>query len=743
MMARRSPLVDLSGMTAVKLRVRQGDSFGAFAVEMAKPFRSPSPGDDALAAEWRRLAAEELLLARLCGMAVHQTWYEGLADVPPFAGDAEPLSSAVERVAWVATIPVIRGWPSTTGAFVRLWGLHGDDDAARVEGALPPIQEGPFTLRLGGWDHVIAGNSWQLGAALAMRAAVEERRDLQLALARDWIVTGEVRGAWVEGVQVGNKVLTHTNSRQWLVPEDNHQEFGGYLGRVRACSTLDAAWSQLSGEGSLGHGMVSWPEREDVEELHATMSQAVRPILASILLTRPERLVLWHSSDYQFSKKHADFLEDFLADERVCAWPGWEGRCPRVKKRLLPENDLVEGEKALVAEGLHLAGRKTILFNITGGNLIMRLAIHNVARLNPRLWLIYRELGIANPVEVILIRNAGRLPSTGRMLPAETPDGINWGFSKNGGPSPSTESLLTEVFSSALPSYAVTHPGPYHADDVVAGAILRLRHGESFPIRRSENPDVIAAADIVFDVGGEWDPRRGRFDHHQGPTESHPCGTPYASAGLLWARYGLEIVARECPDVGESEIKLIAEAVRQICILPVDAWDNGIFPDFRGQRVLVFQAFLNASAHGADPDKGYEISLALAMRALAGFIGQRAETLNRESALTAVIAGTASEPALLRDQKSDFWLLSRSLRFPLKETCDFLATAGITLRGLIQPNLSGREGKWMVLSHDPIPQLPDECFRSRNQLLVILPDLVPALNSLELDASTMETQALD
>jgi uncharacterized UPF0160 family protein len=60
-----------------------------------------------------------------------------------------------------------------------------------------------------------------------------------------------------------------------------------------------------------------------------------------------------------------------------------------------------------------------------------------------------------------------------------------------------------------------THSGPFHCDDVFAGALLRSFLDAELRFVRTRELAVIAEADIAIDVGGEFDPARRRFDHHQ------------------------------------------------------------------------------------------------------------------------------------------------------------------------------------------------------------------------------------
>ncbi|UVW27573.1 MYG1 family protein [Massilia sp. H6] len=89
----------------------------------------------------------------------------------------------------------------------------------------------------------------------------------------------------------------------------------------------------------------------------------------------------------------------------------------------------------------------------------------------------------------------------------------------------------------------VTHNGKFHADDAWAVAALHILFPEA-DIVRTRDSAIIDAADFVVDVGGTWDPARGRFDHHQKGFEgARASGVPYASAGLVWREYGARCVA--------------------------------------------------------------------------------------------------------------------------------------------------------------------------------------------------------
>jgi uncharacterized UPF0160 family protein len=75
-----------------------------------------------------------------------------------------------------------------------------------------------------------------------------------------------------------------------------------------------------------------------------------------------------------------------------------------------------------------------------------------------------------------------------------------------------------------------THSGPFHCDDVFAGALLRAFVDPDARFLRTRDLARVAEADIAIDVGGEYAPERGRFDHHQRAYQG-----PLSSAGMVLA----------------------------------------------------------------------------------------------------------------------------------------------------------------------------------------------------------------
>lgn len=111
-----------------------------------------------------------------------------------------------------------------------------------------------------------------------------------------------------------------------------------------------------------------------------------------------------------------------------------------------------------------------------------------------------------------------------------------------------------------------THSGSFHADELLALAVLARVHGE-LEIVRSRDADALAAAAARVDVGLRHDPASGDFDHHQrGGAGERANGIRYASLGLVWQAFG----AAACGgDVG------VAALVDESLVQGVDAADTG------------------------------------------------------------------------------------------------------------------------------------------------------------------------
>ena len=120
-----------------------------------------------------------------------------------------------------------------------------------------------------------------------------------------------------------------------------------------------------------------------------------------------------------------------------------------------------------------------------------------------------------------------------------------------------------------------THDGIFHSDEVVACAILCLANPNmSVQILRSRDPEMLKLCDICIDIGG------GEFDHHQPNfNRTRKNGIKYASAGLVWEIYGIDVIEtilkKYFPITNCNRYSLVKDFDNS-CITLIDCEDNGI-----------------------------------------------------------------------------------------------------------------------------------------------------------------------
>ncbi|XP_053750766.1 MYG1 exonuclease isoform X2 [Panthera pardus] len=156
-----------------------------------------------------------------------------------------------------------------------------------------------------------------------------------------------------------------------------------------------------------------------------------------------------------------------------------------------------------------------------------------------------------------------------------------------------------------------THNGTFHCDEALACALLRLlpeyRDAE---IVRTRDPEKLAACDIVVDVGGEYDPQRHRYDHHQRSfTETmsslspgKPWQTKLSSAGLIYLHFGHKLLAQLLgTNEEDSMVGTIYDKMYENFVEEVDAVDNGISQWEEGEPRYVLTTTLSARVARLNP----------------------------------------------------------------------------------------------------------------------------------------------
>ena len=158
-----------------------------------------------------------------------------------------------------------------------------------------------------------------------------------------------------------------------------------------------------------------------------------------------------------------------------------------------------------------------------------------------------------------------------------------------------------------------THNGNFHADDVFSIAALKNIF-PSFNLIRTRDLSLIGQADIVIDVGGEYNPDAGRFDHHQrGGAGERENGIPYSSFGLIWQKYGLEICQGN-QDVANSVDAGLVSTIDAIDCGHVEGVSQGIS---LSQTISMFNPTWQEDSHF---DSCFDEAVDFASRVLTRFI---------------------------------------------------------------------------------------------------------------------------
>lgn len=139
-----------------------------------------------------------------------------------------------------------------------------------------------------------------------------------------------------------------------------------------------------------------------------------------------------------------------------------------------------------------------------------------------------------------------------------------------------------------------THSGVFHADDVTACMML-TRFTKEFmgaKIIRTRDKEVLKKLNLVVDVGGEYDPSRHRYDHHQkgfNETFSEKFKTKLSGSGLIFKHFGEEIIRNSLEklfvkselkkfkrDLSLEDVNVIKEDLYEYFFEFLDGVDNGI-----------------------------------------------------------------------------------------------------------------------------------------------------------------------
>jgi len=162
-----------------------------------------------------------------------------------------------------------------------------------------------------------------------------------------------------------------------------------------------------------------------------------------------------------------------------------------------------------------------------------------------------------------------------------------------------------------------THNGVFHCDEALACFMLKqLPEYRDAEIVRTRDQAILDMCDIVVDVGGVYDPKIHRYDHHQRGFD-HTLSTvrpdlaknkhiKLSSAGLVYAHFGMEVISEilinnKCSPSTEC-LKGIYLAAYEGFVEELDAIDNGIPMYAEGHQRYRINTHLSARIHRLNPE---------------------------------------------------------------------------------------------------------------------------------------------
>lgn len=123
------------------------------------------------------------------------------------------------------------------------------------------------------------------------------------------------------------------------------------------------------------------------------------------------------------------------------------------------------------------------------------------------------------------------------------------------------------VVKDATQANAITHGGTFHADEVMATVILSKVFDDLRVCRIFKVPEEVSEDVVVYDIGF------GELDHHQkGGNGARENEVPYAACGLVWKKFGMQVVA------DSINPEKVWDIIDRMLIQGIDATDNGAMP---------------------------------------------------------------------------------------------------------------------------------------------------------------------
>jgi uncharacterized UPF0160 family protein len=172
-----------------------------------------------------------------------------------------------------------------------------------------------------------------------------------------------------------------------------------------------------------------------------------------------------------------------------------------------------------------------------------------------------------------------------------------------------------------------THSGKFHADDVMATAILSFLIG-NIKVTRTRNEEILNKLDFVYDIA------LGAFDHHQLEKEVRENDIPYAACGLVWREFGSRVIQKFNSEFAEEDILSIFDYVDKNLVQGIDATDNGI--DIKSEISVmtisdIIQSFNPTWDSDASQDDAFDEAVAYATDVIKRIISRQISVIKARS----------------------------------------------------------------------------------------------------------------
>ncbi len=254
--------------------------------------------------------------------------------------------------------------------------------------------------------------------------------------------------------------------------------------------------------------------------------------------------------------------------------------------------------------------------------------------------------------------------------------------------------------------YVVTHDGVFHSDEVFSVALLRLFYNNIDIIRTRngwilekavENPEA-----FVLDVGGQYDPDKRNFDHHQ-------QGAPEGMSTISLLFKALFPEYNNDPQLGIFYDRLVKG---------INEWDQGNIDRFPDGHPLHLPQVISGFNRVGKPEQDSQFLKAVefAWQVAANEMNTAAEVLHARDVWNCKEA--LDDKTALLNENCIFW---RSIQ-----------GSNPRFKYIVQP----ADNNWSVVSVDnrryPLPEIPENTrglrFQHKDRFIKVFDSIEPALN---------------